>query len=839
MKPTENRNQLQLLKRGMILLPLLVLILHVAYGLLVIRVQWQEVLPGAFLTLAGSLVLVWFALSIVSRLQTRSGKQQEYLAMLHQIDIELGSSLDQEQVLQAVLKGALHLTTAQAARAFAYDPQRRAFTQGWEHLASGACYAIDHLPRPDGFNAHVVQAGDILIVEDAAGAGSLIAPEDVKRGFRSAVGIPLLRSDQVLGVLSIGFEAPHTFTAGELETLSLLGNRAAMTLDNARLFKEAVREREVAHTLLETAETLSTTLRLDRLLERILNGLQEVIPYDAASINLVHEETCWPVASRGRLYTPSTRFLLEEFPLVRRVVRERGPIIIPDTRDKSNVLPRQTPGPVQTWMGMPLISKDEVIGVLMVESHQPSAYDEEMARLALVFARQAALAIENSRLYEQTRAQLREATLLHSVMVALSSTLDVDQILPYVARSLCEVLNVASVEIYSLDEEARTVSVIADYADTETAELSKPLESARTYALADLPAMAEALAHRRPVQMQVDSPDMDTRDLTRLETRGAQAALLLPMIARDRVLGFAQVWESQSPRRFTEGKIAVAQTLIHPAAIAMENARLFGEIEDAGLELQARARALEEANVRLKEMDQLKRQFLARVSHELRTPLNSIIGFSEVLLEGSVGEISLEMAECVEIILTNGEHLLTLINDILDLSRIEAGRMNLYLTTFSATELLEEVTETIRPMIEKRSQVLTVNQADDSPLLTADRLRVKQVLLNLLSNANKFTPEGGQITLSCQLPNSKEIYFSVADNGIGISEEDQMILFEEFRQVDGSLSRKASGAGLGLAISKRLVEMHGGRIWVKSDVEQGATFSFKLPLHGPPQPSFD
>lgn len=834
-KPIDERKQLQRLKWGILLLPLLALALYEAYALLVLDGTLQRALLDLLLMTVGSFSVIQITFSIIYRLWERTQKQRTRLAALHQVDLNLNMSLEQDQVLQAVLKGALQLTQGQVARIFIHDQDRQAFTSGWEYTENGQLCLIDYRPSPDEVDSHVVETGEVLAIEDTSEPGSLIAFGDVKESINAAVGVPLLHTGESLGVLDIGFYSPRAFDGDELETLRLLGNRAAAGLDNACLFKEAVRERERARTLLETVETLSATLRIDLLLERVLNGLQQVIPHNAASISLVHEQVCWSVASRGQLYISSGRFSLEEFPQMQRIIQERIPVIIPDTQDEAYMFPVESPGPVRAWMGVPLISDDEVTGVLMVESHQPNAYDEDMARFALVFARQVALAIENSRLYEQTRAQLREATLLHSVMVALASTLDVDQILPYMARSLCEILNVSCAEIYNLDEESKTINIIAYHIDVETGELDRTPKPEQLLALDDFPSAVEALYARHPTQVSITAPEPDSRDLAMLNAHGAKATLILPMIARDRVLGFAQVWETQIPRRFTEAEIAVAQTLVHPASIAMDNARLFEEVEAARLELQARAEALEEANVRLQELDQLKLQFLARVSHELRTPLNSIIGFSEVLLEGTVGEMTPQMKECVQIILTNGEHLLTLINDILDLSRIDAGRVELYLSTFSAGELLEEAEETIRPMVEKKSQSLSVSHADGIPSITGDRFRIKQILLNLLSNANKFTPEKGAITLSCGLPDPETILFAVTDNGIGISMEDQKILFEDFRQVDGSVTRKASGAGLGLAISKRLVEMHGGRIWVESEHEKGATFSFILPLNGPPQ----
>jgi signal transduction histidine kinase/DNA-binding response OmpR family regulator len=566
-----------------------------------------------------------------------------------------------------------------------------------------------------------------------------------------------------------------------------------------------------------------------------------------------------------------------------------------------------------------------------------------------------------------------------------------------VARSLCEILNGTSVEICSLDEQAQMITVIADYVASEAAEKEQHSALGQTYSLADLPTMAESLIQRRPLQMQVDALEIDPRERRRLQARGAQATLLLPLIVGDRTLGFAQVWESLGLRRFTDGEIATGQTLIHQAAIAMdharlfeetqrrvrelkllhdvglaaasgvrvggtlqaaasalaealenvrvsillqdpegntlrahassgyppdvlknlrlrrgegiagrvalynepalvpdvrlvphyieimpdtrsklciplssgshvigvlniesphphaftdddqqllstlannlavlvERARLFDEVETARTELQQRAEALEEANVRLQELDRLKSQFLANMSHELRTPLNSIIGFSEILVDGLMGEMPPDQKEFMQDIYSSGRHLLALINDILDLSKIEAGRMTLEPIAFDVADLLAEVKVTTTPLIEKESQILTVDLADDLPPLTADRFRIKQVLLNLLSNANKFTPAEGHIALTCRLAAPDAILCSVADTGIGIKPEDQEIIFEEFRQADGSSARESSGTGLGLAISKRLVEMHQGRLWVESEYGHGTTFYFLLPLAGP------
>ncbi len=268
----------------------------------------------------------------------------------------------------------------------------------------------------------------------------------------------------------------------------------------------------------------------------------------------------------------------------------------------------------------------------------------------------------------------------------------------------------------------------------------------------------------------------------------------------------------------------------------LEIRRRTEQLEEARRELEERADALEEANARLQELDRLKSSFLASMTHELRTPLNSIIGFSEVLIDGIVGQVTEDQRECLENILSSGEHLMALINDILDLSKIEAGRLTLEPTPFSVRDLLGNVESTIRPLVDKKSQVFQIERPEDLPQLKADIFRIKQVLLNLLSNAHKFTPKEGTITLSCRLADPTAMLFSVSDTGIGVKPEDQEIIFEEFRQAGKKKpGEEMTGTGLGLAISKRLVELHGGSLWVDSEFGRGATFRFLLPVAGPPE----
>jgi signal transduction histidine kinase len=269
-----------------------------------------------------------------------------------------------------------------------------------------------------------------------------------------------------------------------------------------------------------------------------------------------------------------------------------------------------------------------------------------------------------------------------------------------------------------------------------------------------------------------------------------------------------------SPGEFSPETIELLRTFATQSALAIQNARLFREIED-------KSRQLEVAS-------QHKSEFLANMSHELRTPLNAIIGFSEVLSERMFGELNEKQAEYLKDIYASGMHLLSLINDILDLSKIEAGRMELELTDFDLPQAIDNALILVRERAGRRGIALQMNVDSRLGQIQADERKVRQVVLNLLSNAIKFTPEGGRIEVAA-VPRDGSVEVSVSDTGVGIAPEDQEAVFEEFRQV-GTAEKKAEGTGLGLTLCQKFIELHGGRIWMTSQVGAGSTFTFTIPV---------
>jgi signal transduction histidine kinase len=336
-------------------------------------------------------------------------------------------------------------------------------------------------------------------------------------------------------------------------------------------------------------------------------------------------------------------------------------------------------------------------------------------------------------------------------------------------------------------------------------------------------AVGQAAVSREPVQVTdiLDERQYATaRFRSMLGRLGYRSLLAVPLLREQRIMGGLTIYRCRTGS-FSPEVINLLQTFATQSVLAIQNARLFREIEE-------KSRQIEAAN-------RHKSEFLANMSHELRTPLNAIIGFSEVLGERMFGELNEKQAEYTDDILTSGRHLLSLINEILDLSKVEAGRMELELATFDLPLAIDNARTFVRERATKHGINLDVTVDERLGDFVGDERKIKQILLNLLSNAVKFTPEGGRIGINARQADGA-VEISVSDTGIGIAPEDQATIFEEFRQVGSDYAHKKEGTGLGLTLAKKFVELHGGKIWVESEVGKGSTFIFTLPMNPHPFP---
>ena len=475
-------------------------------------------------------------------------------------------------------------------------------------------------------------------------------------------------------------------------------------------------------------------------------------------------------------------------------------------------------------LAVPILISGKLLGVLDIQSPVENAFDENDVRVMRTVADQLAIAMENASLYEEARHQLREREkqenmlrIQRDLLVKLSLEKSLEDTLQTAVQTIASELHAQQAVISFVDWEEQTIRPVmssSELTDSSSQPLSLDGDACTWVARNSQPVLVSS--HTAP-------PGIALQD-------GQNGMICVPLSLNGHVIGIVQV-EGSSPDAFGQDDLRLLVTLANSLLILIERARLFDEVEKARAELENRATALEEANQNLRELDQLKSQFLANMSHELRTPLNSIIGFSEVLIDQLSGPLNEEQAEFAQDILESGQHLLSLINDLLDFSKFEAGRVWLEPSTFEVKSLYNELRITVSALVDKKSQVLVFRQEgeEEDLMLTVDHLRIKQVFLNLLGNAIKFTPEGGTITVSCRKVDPGWLLFAVSDTGIGIREEDHEIIFEEFRQVDGSLTREVEGTGLGLAISKRIIELHSGRIWVESSLGNGATFFIFIP----------
>jgi signal transduction histidine kinase len=468
-------------------------------------------------------------------------------------------------------------------------------------------------------------------------------------------------------------------------------------------------------------------------------------------------------------------------------------------------------------LGVPMLREGAPIGAIVITRNEAGPFAAGHIELLKSFADQAVIAIENVRLFEEVQARTRELVqsveelrALGEVSQAVNSTLDLEAVLNTIVAKAAQLSGTETGAIYVYDATAKEFALRATYGMSE--ELTSAIKE---HHIGISQALAEATEHRQPEQvtdLRHEAPSLSQEIALRA---GFRARLIVPLLAADEVIG-ALVVRRREPGEFPKSTIDLLQTFGAQSAVAIQNARLFGEIEE-------KSRQLELAS-------QHKSQFLASMSHELRTPLNAIIGLTEMMTEHASRFGTEKALEPLNRVLKAGRHLLNLINEILDLSKIEAGKLELNIERVAINPIMEEIAGTSRPLAEQNGNRLVFECKPDIDTIRADPMRLRQILLNLLSNGCKFTKEGEVALRVRKVVDGRWVEFAVSDTGIGMTAEQQSKLFEEFSQADSLTARRYGGTGLGLAITRKLARMMDGDVTVTSEPGKGSVFTVRLPV---------
>ena len=651
-------------------------------------------------------------------------------------------------------------------------------------------------------------------------------------GLRTFLSAPLRLKGELIGSLAARRTEVRPFTPPQMKLLETFADQAVIAIENVRLFnelKESLEQQTATSEILGVIASSPTDLQ--PVLDAIAQSAARVCGSDDATIRLLEGDTVSLVAHYGTISPGAARRPLSWHTPGNKAMLQRRTVHVPDVLaeterfpDSGAVRDPRDPRGIRTFLATPLLREGTAIGVINIRRTEVKPFTDKQVALLETFASQAVIAIENVRLFKELEARTSELArsvgelkALGEVGQAVSSTLDLQTVLSTIVRHAVQLSGTDCGIIYEYDEATEEFHLRASYRMEE-----KLVEVYRTTPIRlGQGATGRAAATRVPVQV-VDLLSERELAVTRIRPMlaqlGYQSLLAVPLLFEDHIMGALTVYRREAGS-FAPEVVNLLQTFAAQSALAIQNARLFREIED-------KSRQIEAAN-------RHKSEFLANMSHELRTPLNAIIGFSEVLGERMFGELNEKQAEYTDDILSSGRHLLSLINEILDLSKVEAGRMELELATFDLPLAIDNARTFVRERATKHGINLDVTVDERLGDFVGDERKIKQILLNLLSNAVKFTPEGGRIGINArQADGSVEI--SVSDTGIGIAPEDQARIFEEFRQVGSDYAHKVEGTGLGLTLAKKFVELHGGRIWVESEVGKGSTFNFTLPERSSP-----
>jgi GAF domain-containing protein len=738
------------------------------------------------------------------------------------------SPTDVAPVYRAILDNVTRLCEANIAALFLYDGE---FLRTAAHCNATPDFAryLDGLrvtPSQETPSRRAAFERRIVHVEDAVSDPSFsLTARHLREQFRTVLSVPLLREAALVGVITIWRREPRLFTDQQVALVKTFADQAVIAIENVRLFNET---KEALERQTATAEILkvisSSPTDVQPVFETIARNavalcgsvFSTVFRYDG---ELMH------FAAASNLAPHSVATLRTRYPgppdasLVGGRAILTGEVVRIEDIDSDPAYDRRfaAEGGWRRNMAVPMLRDGKPVGAIVVAWAEPGPIPKDQEDLLKTFADQAVIAIENVRLFnelrERTEALTRsvdQLTALGEVGQAISSTLDLETVLKTIVSRAVQLTGLDAGAIYEYDGATEQFHLRA--AENFSEEVVEVLRS--TPIRKGDGAVGSTAVAREPIQIpetQNESYKSQFRDL--IIRTGRRALLAVPLMREEHIVGALAVHRN-TPGPFAPEIVDLLKTFATQSALAIQNARLFREIAEKGRQLEVASHH--------------KSQFLASMSHELRTPLNALLGFNEMILGDVYGEVPGDMKPPLAQMQASGKHLLRLINNVLDLAKIEAGRMELALSDYSVHDTVESVRSALRPLAADKGVELLAAVPEDIPLAHGDAGRITQCLMNLAGNSLKFT-KAGKVEISVALDDGR-LRYRVADTGIGIPADKIESLFTEFKQTDATIASEYGGTGLGLSITKKFVEMHGGRIWVESELGRGSTFSFEIPL---------
>ncbi|MGH7773070.1 MAG: GAF domain-containing protein [Candidatus Binatia bacterium] len=766
-----------------------------------------------------------------ARLFAETATRAKELAALYDLTTTVNQSLDIEPVLQEVVKRITEIFHFDTMRLYLFDAQM-------EELQVRAAFPADRedLPRVkvfrrgQGIVGKVAETGEALIFHDIERDPRYRELSQSKNtqqtGFRFFAAFPIKAKIKPVGTIVCNSRTPRYLTPEECRLISSMADQIGVAVEKARLFEETTTRAKELSILYDVSTTVNQSVELNLVLGEVIRKALEIIHFDAARIYL-------PGPADNELILRAYHGISPEFAsktakdahgvgINSHVFATAEPVIFQDIQADPQYaklaggMLAQEAG-FRSYISLPLKAKTKTVGVMNLLNRQVRELLPRDIALLTSMANQVGIALENAALFDEIKTKAKELATLYAISTIISQSLDIDVVLRGIMHKVLMVFGFDAGRIYLLDRDEKELSLIAHEGFPDDINLPP------TYSY-DEGIMGRVLGSSEPLFFEdlQNDPEFQQMANKRVILRaGYRSQFWLPVQAKGKTVGVVN-FVSKNVHRFTPSEVELIRSIVGHGGIALENAALFSEIKQKSVEL-------EKMNVDLQEASRAKSDFLAAMSHELRTPLNVIIGNADLAKDGFFGDVSDEQRDALEKILRHSRVLLKLINDVLALTKMDAGKMGLDLSTFPVNEVITH-TKAYTDQINRDGRLKILWKVEPNlPPMTTDALKLEEILQNLIGNAFKFTQKGRIEVRVRDLKGEDRIEFSVADTGIGIEEKDLTRIFEQFHQLKEAHTGDYSGVGLGLSIVKRYLELMQGNIQVESQQGKGSTFTFTLP----------